>query len=110
MTIALTSLDKAKEALQQLGAAEQLHDRALMAYLRTLQFRGQLGYRWMSKPDFVLWLLPEGAIASSSPGTPTTSLPEPAGSPTEANPAVPAPWTCPLEEMVAKEKERQQEL
>lgn len=59
--------------LNKVDEDTQSKDRALLAFLRSLQFRAQLGYRWQGCPEFVAWLMPAGSPVPA-PGTPAPTV------------------------------------
>lgn len=62
-----------KAELDKMDEETQAKDSALHAFLRSLQFRVQLGYRWQGRPDFVACLMLAGSVMPA-PGTPAPSI------------------------------------
>lgn len=93
--IAFQSLDNVLTPLNDIPMDAQMSDRALMMFLRTLQFRAQLGRRWQGDADNIAqWLLPDG-FGPVAPATPAPAAAAATAGDGHDNPTTPNPKKAP---------------
>ena len=75
MKSAIAAAGARKTEMSEEPDADITADRALLAFMRSTQFRTQLAFRWQGAEDIAWWILPSGCSPSPSPGNPGARAP-----------------------------------